>query len=112
MIQLLGILTVIFFLLASLNGAKKYIKSEVFRKIAKPHRYYGMIASLFALLHFILNILNGTSNIIGFLILISLFLTGFAGFMFKKFKNKNLYILHRVMGPITLVLIIIHIITN
>lgn len=50
-----GSLIVLFFLLASLNGVKKYVKSPVINAIAKQHRIFGMLATLAVFVHIILN---------------------------------------------------------
>ncbi|AUD65741.1 hypothetical protein BK011_08620 [Tenericutes bacterium MZ-XQ] len=109
---ILGILTVVFFVLAMTNGIKKYIKNKPVLWIASKHKIFGMAASLSALTHFIIAIINDALRLTGLLTLIALLLTGAFGMMFSKLKNKKLYIAHRVMGPITFVLIIIHIIFN
>ena len=112
MIPILGYGILFFFLLASLNGIKKYTKNNLIRSIAKYHRIFGGTALFLALLHFLLNIVNGTTNIIGFLTLILLFITAFSGYLFKKLKNKNIYIIHRISGPLVLLTALIHIFTN
>jgi DMSO/TMAO reductase YedYZ heme-binding membrane subunit len=112
LIVILGILTVVFFALAMTNGVKKYLKYKPILWIASKHKIFGMTASLFAITHFIIAIINDSLRLTGLLTLVALLLTGFFGMMFYKLKNKKLYIAHRIMGPITFILIIIHIILN
>jgi len=111
-LSLLGIFTVVFFFLASLNGVKKYIKSPIITKIAKQHRIFGMLATFTVLVHMLVAVIGGDLRITGALALISLIITGMMGMMFSQAKKKALYVAHRIMGPLTLVLIIIHIILN
>ncbi len=111
-LTLLGILIVVFFFLASLNGIKKYVKSPIINQIAKQHRIFGMLATFSALIHMLVAVIGGDLRITGTLALISLVVTGMMGMLFSKQKTKALYIAHRIMGPLTLVLIVIHIIFN
>jgi DMSO/TMAO reductase YedYZ heme-binding membrane subunit len=108
----LGILILFFFLLAMTNGVKRYTKSALVKKIAKKHKLFGMLASATALLHMIIAIIDQSFRATGLLVLVSLILTGLFGMLFYKTKQKNMYILHRIMGPITFILIILHIILN
>jgi hypothetical protein len=110
--QILGIITVLFFVLASANGLKKVIKISPVRWLAKHHRFFGGAAILTALIHLIVNLSNGMMNALGALTFLSLFTTALMGLAFKEKKSKSFYVAHRLMGPITLVLIIIHILTN
>jgi len=112
LLTLLGILTVVFFMLASLNGLKKYIKAPIIKKIAKQHRLFGMLATGTALIHMLVAVIDGNLRITGTLALIALITTGMMGMMFQNQKSKAFYIAHRIMGPVTLVLIVIHIIFN
>ena len=109
---ILGILTVVFFTLAMTNGIKKYIKNKPILWIASKHKIFGMAASLFAVTHFIIAIVDNSLRLTGLLTLIALLLTGAFGMMFSKLKNKKFYIAHRIMGPITFIFMIIHIILN
>lgn len=111
-LTILGILIVIFFMLASLNGVKKYVKSPLITTIAKQHRIFGMLATFTALIHMLIAVIDGELRITGTLALISLIVTGMMGMMFSKEKKKALYIAHRIIGPVTFILIIIHIILN
>jgi hypothetical protein len=112
MISVLGYGILFFFLLASLNGLKKYTKNNIIRSIAKKHQLFGGIAFLLAFIHFLLNITNGTTNLLGFVTLLLLFTTVMSGYLFKKLKNRNWYVVHRITGPLVLLTAIIHIFTN
>jgi hypothetical protein len=109
---LTGSLIVLFFLLASLNGLKKYVKSPIIKAIAKQHRLFGFLATTTAFLHMGYAVSQGNLRPTGAVTLLALILTGTFGALFSKSKNKTLYILHRIMGPLTLVLIIVHVILN
>jgi hypothetical protein len=80
-----GSLIVLLFLLASLNDVKKYVKSPVINAIAKQQRIFGMLALLS---------------------------TGLFGALYATKQKSWMYKAHRVMGPVTFVLIIFHIILN
>lgn len=112
LLNILGIGIVIFFVLSMTNGVKKYVKIKPVLWIASKHKIFGMTAASLALIHFVIAIINDSLRLTGLLTLVALLLTGAFGMMFYKLKNKKLYILHRIMGPITFVLIIIHIILN
>jgi DMSO/TMAO reductase YedYZ heme-binding membrane subunit len=109
---ILGILTVIFFILASTNGIKRYYKNNVVIWISSKHKLFGMLASITALMHFIIALSLDELRLTGLLTLIALLITGAMGMLFYKLKKKPLYMVHRIMGPITLILIIIHMILN
>jgi hypothetical protein len=109
---LTGSLIVVFFLLASLNGLKKYVKSPIIKAIAKKHRLFGFLATTTAFLHMGYAVSQGNLRPTGAAALLGLILTGTFGALFSKSKNKTLYILHRIMGPLTLILIIVHVILN
>jgi hypothetical protein len=109
---LFGFLTVIFFLLASFNALKRYINHPIIQKIASNHKIFGMLASLMALVHMLLAVVNGNLRITGALALIALIVTGMMGMMYSTQRSKPFYIAHRIMGPLTLVLIVLHIIFN
>lgn len=107
-----GSFIVLFFFLASLNGLKRYVKVGFIKEIAKGHRVFGMLATLAAFFHMGYAVSQGNLRPTGALALLGLILTGSFGALFSKSKNKTLYIAHRIMGPLTFVLIIIHIIFN
>jgi hypothetical protein len=71
-----------------------------------------MLASLMALVHMLLAVMNGNLRITGALALIALIVTGMMGMMYSTQRAKPFYIAHRIMGPLTLVLIVLHIIFN
>lgn len=112
LLTILGILIVVFFMLASVNGLKKYVKAPIITKIAKHHRIFGMLATGTALIHMLVAVIDDKLRITGTLALIALIATGMMGMMFQNQKSKAYYIAHRIMGPVTLVLIIVHIIFN
>jgi len=111
-LSLLGIFTLVFFLLAATNGVKKYVKSPLVKKIATNHRLFGMLAVIFALIHMVVAITLSELRITGALALTSLIVTAMMGMMFQNQKSKVFYMLHRIMGPLTLLLIIIHMVFN
>lgn len=112
LLVILGILTFLFFLLASTNALKTYTDQKSVLWIASKHKIFGMLASLTAITHMIIAIINDSFKLTGLLAVIALLLTGLFGMLFYRLKKKPLYIAHRIMGPITLVLIVIHVITN
>ena len=107
-----GISILVFFSLAATNGVKKYIKSPIITAIAKQHRVFGMLATLSAFIHAGYALSMVMLRITGSLTLLSLILTGAFGAMFYQKKQKWMYVVHRIMGPLTLVFAIIHIILN
>lgn len=110
--RVLGYTVLLFFILAATNGAKRYTKNPTVRWIAKHHRLFAVIALLFAFIHLIVNLSNGNVAPLGLITLILLFLTGFMGAMFKQFKKKKLYVAHRILGPLTFVVALIHLFSN
>lgn len=112
LLSILGISIVIFFVLSMTNGVKKYVKIKPVLWLASKHKIFGMTAVSLALIHFVVAIINDQLRLTGLLTLAFLILTGAFGMMFYKLKNKKFYILHRIMGPITFVFMIIHIILN
>jgi hypothetical protein len=107
--RVLGYIIVLFYVLAATNGLKRYTKNTIVRNIAKKHVLFGQLAVGTAIVHFIVNISNGNTNILGFITLLLLIATGALGYLFKTKKIKKLYIAHRIVGPITVVAIILHI---
>lgn len=107
---LLAVFTVIFFLLASTNGIKKYTDYPFVKKIASKHKIFGMLANLSAISYLIIVIIIDQLQFTELLVVISLFLTGLFGILFYKLKIKALYVVHRIIGPITFILMIIHVI--
>lgn len=112
LITILGILAATFFVLAATNGLKRYVKHPLVKSIAKKHRLFGMLASFTALIHMVVAVSMGELRITGSLALLGIFTTGMLGMLFSEKKTKALYIAHRIAGPVTFVLILIHIIFN
>ncbi|MFP4286707.1 MAG: hypothetical protein ACLFRI_03315 [Candidatus Izemoplasmataceae bacterium] len=107
-----GITAVFFFLLASLNGLKKRIKHPTFRKIVSYHYYYGALAALSAIIHMTFAVSDGDLRITGTIALLLLLATTMLGSTFKQTKSKALFKWHKLLGPLTLLAIIIHILLN
>ena len=107
-----GSLIVLFFLLVSVNGFKQFTDSKVVTAIAKQHRIFGMLATLSAFIHMGYSVSQGQLRPTGAITLISLLATGTFGMLFATKKKPWMYIVHRIMGPVTVVFIIIHIIFN
>ena len=111
--QILGYIVLVLFLLSMTNGVKRYIKAKPIMVIARYHRYFGMAATVFALVHMIVNLSNGNLNPLGALSLLSLIATGAFGYLFsKKPTKKQLYVAHRVAGFVAFFAILAHVITN
>ncbi len=111
-ILLSGLFAFVFFLLAGLNGAKKWIKAPWFRKWTSKHRLFGMLSGGFAFVHMGLNVINDTLRLTGAFALIGVMATGLLGMLFFKLKQKKWYVLHRIIGASTLILMVIHIVFN
>ncbi len=94
-----GSLIVLFFLLASLNGFKKYVKSPVINAIAKQHRIFGMLATLAAFIHMGYSVSQGQLRPTGAITLLALLSTGLFGALYAIKKKPLMYKAHRVMGP-------------
>lgn len=107
-----GILILVFFTLAATNGVKKFIKSPIIDAIANQHRIFGMLTTLTAFIHAGYALSMNMLRLTGSATLMSLILTGVFGMLFYQKKKKWMYIVHRIMGPLTLVLAIVHIIFN
>ena len=111
-ISILGILTAVSFLLAATNGLKPYVKHPIIKAIGSKHRIFGMAATFLALVHMTIALSSGELRPTGALALLGLISTGMLGMLFSEKKSKALYIAHRIAGPVTFVLILIHIIFN
>lgn len=107
-----GITAVVFFLLASLNGLKRKVKNPTFRKIASYHYYYGALAAFAAIIHMTFAVSGGNLRITGAIALLLLLTTTMLGSTFKQTKSKNVFKWHKLLGPLTLLAIIVHIILN
>lgn len=111
-LTVLGVLSFLMFVLASMNGLRKYTKHQWIKKISKNHKIFGLSATLLALVHLILAISLGELRLTGLLALVFLMLTGFTGMLFAKLKKKLYYKLHRILGPLAFIFILIHMILN
>lgn len=111
-ISLLGILTALFFFLASLNALKGYIKNDAIKWIAKNHKLFGLLSVVTAIIHMTVVVSSGELRITGTLALLGVIITGALGFIFYSEKQKGYYLAHRIAGPVTFILILIHIIFN
>jgi len=107
--RILGYVILAFYLLASTNALKRYTKNPAVRWIASKHRIFGILATVTALVHFIVNLTNGNTSPTGLLTLLLLIATGALGYLFKQKKSKKLYIAHRITGPLVLVSVLLHI---
>jgi heme A synthase len=107
-----GVTAVVFFVLASINGVKRYVDIKFIQVLAKQHRVFGMLSSLAALIHMMYALSQGQLRPTGAITLLALILTGVFGMMFAKTKEQKYYIAHRVFGPLTAILIVVHIILN
>jgi succinate dehydrogenase/fumarate reductase cytochrome b subunit len=107
-----GSIIVLFFLLASVNGLKKYVESPIVLAIAKQHRVFGMLATLTAFVHMGYALSQGQLRPTGAITLLALIATGLFGALYATQKKTWMYIAHRIMGPVTIVFIIIHVIFN
>ncbi len=110
--SVLGILTVVFFCLAATNKLRRSVKNKTLKKVISYHYVYGAIAVTLALVHMVIVLINGDFRITGLIALIMIIATGTFGGAFKKLRKKNLFKVHQVIGPLTFVAILIHIIFN
>jgi hypothetical protein len=101
-----------FYVLAGLNGLQPYVRSSVLRAITRRHRLFGTLSSVAALGHMFYAFYLGMFRISGSLALIGLFATGLTGALFSQSQDRRLYLLHRIAGPITAGLIVLHLIVN
>jgi hypothetical protein len=111
-LKLLGIIIVVFVVLAATNGLKRHVKHPFVKAIAKQHRLFGALAAGFALIHMIVAVSSGETRIAGLLALVAVLVTAVLGGMVYKLKNKTVLMVHRISGPVAFLLIIIHIFTN
>lgn len=107
--RILGYIILFFYLLAATNGIKRYTKNPAVRWIASKHQLFAQIALGVALIHFIVNLSNGNTSLTGLITLLLLIATGALGYLFKKKKSKQLYIAHRIVGPLVLLSVLLHI---
>lgn len=111
-VRVLGIITAVFFVLAALNGVKKFVKNPLITALANQHRLFGALAAVSALIHMVVSISFGELSITGTLSLVALIVTGAMGFLFSERKEKKYYVYHRIAGPVAFVIILAHIILN
>lgn len=111
-VRVLGIITAVFFVLAALNGVKKFVKNPLITALANQHRLFGALAAVSALIHMVVSVSFGELSITGTLSLVALIVTGAMGFLFSERKEKKYYVYHRIAGPVAFVIILAHIILN
>lgn len=111
-IPLTGILTTVFFFLAATNGIKKFVNNGVIQWLAANHKAFGALAALTAIIHMTLAVSGGYLRITGTLAMLGVLVTAFMGGGFFQKGSRWLYIGHRIAGPVSALLIIIHIIFN
>lgn len=112
MIALTGFLTLFFVVLAAANGLKRKWKYKPFRKLMRYHTVFGTLALVFALVHTALTLADSEMRLTGTVALLFVLITTLLGGSFKHTKDKRLYKVHRVIGPLSLLAILIHIIFN
>ncbi|MFP4078920.1 MAG: hypothetical protein ACLFUQ_07235 [Candidatus Izemoplasmataceae bacterium] len=112
MIAFTGFLTVFFVVLAALNGMKRKVKYKPFRRLMRYHKLFGGLAAVSALLHMSLTLLEGELRITGTIALLFVLTTAFLGGSFHHTKDKRFYKIHRIIGPLSLLAILVHIIFN
>lgn len=112
MIAFTGILTVFFVVLAAMNGLKGTVKNKGFRNVMRYHTMFGGLAALSALTHMTFNLIEGNLRITGTVALIMVLGTAILGGSFQHTRNRTLFKYHRLIGPLSLVAILIHIIFN
>lgn len=112
MLLITGVLTLIFAILAAMNMATKYTDLSFVKFIASKHKIFGMLTTLSALVHMVIAITGSNLRITGLLALVSIILTGVFGMLFSVKKEKWMYQAHRIMGPLSFLMILIHVIFN
>lgn len=112
MIGLFGFLTILFVVLSGMTGMKKYTKNKVVVFLGSKHRIFGVLAVVSSLVHFVLNMIGGNTNVLGFLILVLLVAAVIGGNLVKPLKSKLILTVHKMVGPLVLLLAVIHIFTN
>jgi len=108
--EVLGYLGFVLVLLASLNGVKKYVKIPWLRSMIGYHYYFGAGAFFALLSHFVVNLVNDNTNIIGLIALFLLLVTVGLGGAFKQKKEKKFYLFHRRVAQVMVLAVIIHVI--
>lgn len=111
-IPITGILTATFFFLAATNGIKRFVNNGAIQWLASQHKIFGALAALTAIVHMTLAVSGGYLRLTGTAAMLGVLVTAFLGGGFFQKGSRWLYIGHRIAGPATAVLIIIHIIFN
>lgn len=126
--ELLGGAIIFFYSLTILNYVVKFVnkkfkkqinKNKTFaanymkfmRFIVKNHRYFGFLAVLFLVLHFLIQFTTYGLSITGAIaasIMILQIILGIYGFKVKK-KGKSWLMIHRTVAAMILIAILIHI---
>ncbi len=112
MLLITGVLTLIFAILAAMNMATKYTDLSFVKFIASKHKIFGMLTTLSALVHMVFAITGSNLRITGLLALLSIILTGLFGMLFSVKKEKWMYQVHRIMGSLSFLMFLIHVIFN
>jgi len=111
-ISLLGILTVLCAVLASMNALKKYTKHGLIIWLSKRHKIFGGVAVILAISHMVLALVNQSFRLTGLLAILTILFTGLFGILFYKLKQKVFYMTHRMLAMMSILFIIIHIVLN
>jgi len=112
MLLITGGLTFLFAILAAMNMATRYTNLSFVKFIASKHKIFGMLTTLSAFVHMVVAISQSNLRITGLLALVAIILTGMFGMLFSVKKGKWMYQAHRIMGPLSFLLILIHVIFN
>ena len=112
MLLVTGVLTFLLALCAAMNMATRYTNLSFVKFIASKHKLFGMLTTISALTHMILAIIDSNLRITGLLALLAIILTGVFGMLFSIKKEKWMVQAHRIMGPLSFLLILIHVIFN
>ena len=112
MVALTGFLTLTFVVLAGLNGLKRKVKNRPYKNLMRYHTLFGGLAALSALVHMTLNLIEGDFRITGTIAILLVLAAATLGGSFKQTHKKTLFKYHRVIGPLSLIAIVIHIIFN
>lgn len=78
--------------------------------IVKYHRYFGMGAGVFALIHMFLQLANEDLSITGIVLTAMMFLMGLMGMLIAYGHNQKVLKIHRPFSFLILVVLFIHII--
>lgn len=111
-IPITGIITAVFFFLAATNGVKRYTENGLVQWLASQHKLFGALAALSAVVHLTIAVSQGALRLTGTAAALGVLITASLGSGLFRKGSRALYIGHRIAGPVTAVLIIIHIIFN